>query len=91
MRKLTEEEKRLRAEHRARIRARIHKLAFWDMVLSGVVGAAFLVWLAVYFREGKLQGAMTSVWFWIGIAAGVTILAYIVRKFMVSVRVVRNI
>jgi hypothetical protein len=91
MSKLTEAEKQQRAEQRARIRERVHKLAFWDMLLSGLLGVAFLIWLAVYFREGRLQGAVESAWFWVGFAAGVAILAYLVRKFMKSVKVVRNI
>ena len=91
MRKLTEEEKRVRAEHRARVRARVRKLAFLDMVLSGVAGAAFLIWLAVYLREGLLQGAVASAWFWVGFSAGVIILGYIVKRFVSSVRVVRKI
>lgn len=91
MRKLTEEQKRQRAEYRARLRARIRKLAFWDMVLSGATGTALLIWLAVYFREGRLQGAAASVWFWVGMAAGAVLLAFLVKKFVTSARVVRKI
>ena len=91
MRKLTEAEKQTRAELRTRLRARVRKLAFWDMVLSGLVGTALLIWLAVYFREGRLQGATVSVVFWLGLAGGVALLLFLAKKFLTSVKVVRKI
>lgn len=91
MRKLTEEQRQARAEYRARWRALMKQLAVWDLILSGLAGAALVIWLAVYVREGSLQGADVSVVFWAGLAAGLAILTFLARKFYRSIKMVRKI
>lgn len=91
MSKLTDAEKRARAEQRALTRSTGRRLAQWDTVLSGVLSVGLLVWLSVYVREGNLQGALGSAFFWIGLVIGAIIFAILVRKFFKSARVARKV
>ncbi len=91
MTKMSESEKQIRAEQRALNRTTGRRLAQWDTVLSGVLSVGLLVWLSVYVREGNLQGALGSAVFWFGLAAGIAILAFLIRKFLKSAQVVRKI
>lgn len=88
MKKLTEAEKKARAERRAKAKLTDRTLAHWDIVLSGLLAVLLLIWLFVYGREGILQGAIDSVWFWVGMVAGVTLLGVLARKLVAAVRAV---
>lgn len=90
MTKLTEAEKRMRAEQRTKLQATNYLLARWDTVLSGLASVGLLVWLAVYVREGSLQGALRSVGFWLALGAGLIILAVLIRRFIMSAKVARR-
>lgn len=90
MKKLTEAEKKARAERRAQAKSTERTLATWDIVLSGLLAVLLLIWLFVYGREGVLQGAIDSVWFWIGMVAGLLLLGVLVKKLAVAFKVVRK-
>lgn len=90
MAKLTETEKRLRAEQRSRSRVTYKRLARWDTVLSGLASVGLLIWLAVYVREGSLQGALSSIGFWLALSAGLIILVVLIRRFFLSAKVARR-
>ena len=88
--KMTEAEKKARAARRAQAKSTERTLATWDTVLSGLLAVLLLIWLFVYGREGVLQGAIGSVWFWIGMVAGLTLLGVLVKKLVSSIKVVRK-
>lgn len=90
MKKLTEAEKKAKAERRAAAKSTERTLAIWDIILSGVLAVLLLIWLFVYGREGVLQGAIGSVWFWTGMVAGLVLLGVLARKLMSSAKVARK-
>ncbi len=90
MKKMTDAEKQVRAEHRTRFQATSRRLAQLDTLLSGLLAVSLIIWLAVYVREGNLQNALGSVEFWLGFLLGAAILVFLVRKFFISAKVARK-
>ena len=90
MKGLNDQQREILREHRVLLKSRLRQLAVWDMILSAGVATALIIWLAVYVREAMLQGAVRSAWFWIGTAAGIVLLAVLVRKIFTASKVVRK-
>jgi hypothetical protein len=90
MKELTDQQREILRERRVQLKSRLRQLAVWDMVLSGGVATALVIWLAVYVREALLQGAVGSVWFWVGMTAGIVLLGILVHKIVSSSKVARK-
>lgn len=87
---LTDVQREILRERRFQLKARLRQLAVWDMVLSGALATALLIWLIVYGREAILQGAVGSTLFWVGMAAGVILFGVLVKKLVTSAKMVRK-